>query len=80
MTPPLTNWRICHPAIPDPLLLEYERVALNAMEERVLPPDVRIKIVVAQANVGDDEEEMEHEVSKLENWTSINWGMVRYDF
>lgn len=44
------------------LLAEYERICLNAMEERVLPADVRIKIVFAQANAGDREEDMEANV------------------
>lgn len=37
---------------------DFERTSLNAMEERVLPPDVRIKIVCAQANAVEQEEEM----------------------
>lgn len=45
------------------LIIDYERVRLNAMEERVLPPYVRIKIVFAQANAGDREEEIEANVS-----------------
>lgn len=47
----------------DTTLTDYERVRLNAMEERVLPPYVRIKIVFAQANAGDREEEIEASVS-----------------
>lgn len=37
---------------------DFERVSLNAAEERVLPPEIRIKIVFAQANAGEQEEEM----------------------
>lgn len=43
---------------------DFERISLNAMEERVLPPDVRIKIVCAQASaVEQEEEQLEAEVS-----------------
>ena len=43
---------------------EYERICLNAMEERVLPPDVRLKMVFAQANASEsEEEELEADVS-----------------
>lgn len=46
------------------LLVDYELISLNAMEERVLPPDIRIKIVFAQANAVDqDEELLEEDVS-----------------
>lgn len=37
---------------------DFERISLNAMEERVLPPDVRIKIVCAQATAVEQEEEL----------------------
>lgn len=54
----LSTMRSCHFA-------EYERITLNAMEQRVLPPDVRIKIAVAQANAGEDrEEKMEADVRR----------------
>lgn len=40
------------------LRADFERISLNAMEERVLPPDVRIKIVCAQASAVEQEEEL----------------------
>lgn len=36
---------------------DFERISLNAMEERVLPPEIRIKIVFAQAQAVAQEEE-----------------------
>lgn len=49
------------------------------MEERVLPPDVRIKIVVAQANAGEDEEEMEEDVSPTSRRAgSLIYGTFRF--
>eukprot|EP00752_Nemacystus_decipiens_P001886 g1816.t1 len=48
-------------------LTHFERISLNAMEERVLPPDVRIKIVCAQASAVEQEEELlEAEVNRLD--------------
>lgn len=48
------------------LYAEYERITLNAVEERILPPDVRIKIAVAQANAGDyGQEKMEADVREF---------------
>ncbi|CAM9978227.1 unnamed protein product [Scytosiphon promiscuus] len=48
-------------------LTHFERVSLNAAEERVLPPEIRIKIVFAQANAGEQEEEMlEADVKRLD--------------
>eukprot|EP00903_Cladosiphon_okamuranus_P008099 g7807.t1 len=49
-------------------LTHFERISLNAMEERVLPPDVRIKIVCAQANAVEQEEEqqLEEDVKRLD--------------
>lgn len=49
---------------------DFERISLNAVEERVLPPDVRIKIVCAQANAVEQEEELleadvSHDVSNV---------------
>lgn len=43
---------------------DFERISLNAMEERVLPPEIRLKIVFAQANAVEEEEErLEADVS-----------------
>ena len=39
------------------LRADFERITLNAMEERVLPPEIRIKIVFAQAQAVAQEEE-----------------------
>lgn len=59
----------------DTTLTDYERVRLNAMEERVLPPYVRIKIVFAQANAGDREEEIEASVSAIfDLWQAVGRG------
>ncbi|CAB1103831.1 unnamed protein product [Ectocarpus sp. CCAP 1310/34] len=48
-------------------LTHFERISLNAMEERVLPPEIRLKIVFAQANAVEEEEErLEADVERLD--------------
>ncbi|CAM9539085.1 unnamed protein product [Ectocarpus sp. 4 AP-2014] len=48
-------------------LTHFERISLNAMEERVLPPEIRLKIVFAQANAVEEEEErLEADVKRLD--------------